>query len=268
MRPSPSHAQRAGANHATHRPWSREPCCCVAAWPRPSVLNIVLLLTRYVEPVNLAGVGRAVGQHRGDLRRALIGAALELVMNRLPVITLRAVALNGQGPRRSALPPLQRRQGLLTSSRGTDGFDNLTRADRSRRASSARQASENGRAVHPIRGDPPNPVPPGMFPDVADGHRRPEAKLSVGSRWPHSAGWFRQYTKPIPELSTDEPQTGDPCLGSGPRRRRRRQWGGAPGPDSTQRRSPPEVVARSANWSRIGTGTPAIDRRRTSQGVG
>ncbi len=71
-------------------------------------------------------MGRTVGQHHGDLRRALIGAALELVAESTPEdVTLRAVARRAGVSAAAPYHHFADKDALLAAV-ARDGFDALT----------------------------------------------------------------------------------------------------------------------------------------------
>jgi AcrR family transcriptional regulator len=73
-------------------------------------------------------VGRAIGQHHGDLRQALIDAALELVVESTPdAVTLRAVARRAGVSAAAPYHHFADKDALLAAV-ARDGFDALTQA--------------------------------------------------------------------------------------------------------------------------------------------
>jgi AcrR family transcriptional regulator len=72
-------------------------------------------------------VGRAIGQHHGDLRQALIDAALELVAESTPdAVTLRALARRAGVSAAAPYHHFADKDALLAAV-ARDGFDSLTR---------------------------------------------------------------------------------------------------------------------------------------------
>ena len=88
----------------------------------------MFILTPFVEHCQPLGVGRAVGQHHGDLRQALIGAALEIVADSTPDdVTLRAVARRAGVSAAAPYHHFADKDALLAAV-ARDGFDSLARA--------------------------------------------------------------------------------------------------------------------------------------------
>ena len=88
----------------------------------------MFILIYLLNTVNLGPMRRAVGQHHGDLRRALIAAALELVAeSEAADVTLRAVARRAGVSSAAPYHHFPDKDALLAAV-ARDGFDALTEA--------------------------------------------------------------------------------------------------------------------------------------------
>ena len=87
----------------------------------------MFILTALLNIVNHCGVARGVGQHHGDLRHALISAALELVAESDAAdVTLRAVARRAGVSAAAPYHHFPDKDALLAAV-ARDGFEALTR---------------------------------------------------------------------------------------------------------------------------------------------